>query len=293
MAEESKTYVFQPENSGCNAMAMLAPMLANRGMDAATISALANNGGFGGNGMWAFFLMFLMGWGNGGWGGHNGYGTDFLSAQMNNNTGRELLQQAINGNSGAISQLATNLHVDTSQIQSALCSLGTSVQNVASQVGMTSQQVINAIQSGNCSIINQMAQGCCDIKNAITTQGYENRLANIEQTGILAGKIDAQTAMLNEKFCELKEREYQSKIDSLIARNSALENQISNLNQNSVTAQIVNQATAPLASALATMQGEVSAIKNAQPTTITIPLPVAAQYGLTPYGIGGTGSLWS
>lgn len=289
---DSKTYVFQPD-SGTNALAMLAPTLANRGMDAATISALMNNnGGFGNNGMWPLFLLFLMGWGGGnGWGGNRG--TDFLSTQMANDTGRELLQQAIAGNANAIGQLATNLHVDTSQIQGALCALQGNVQNVAAQVGMTTQQVINAIQSGNCQIINQMAQSCCDIKNSITTQGYENRLANIEQTNILASKIDAQTTMLNDKFCELKTREMQNKIDSLSAHNLALQNQISNLNQNSVTAQIVTQATAPIASALAHVQGEVSDIKRTIPSTITIPLPLAQQAGLTLWGLDGTGSLWS
>lgn len=293
---DSKTYVFQPEGSSCNAMSMLAPLLANRGMDAATISALMNGNGFGGNGMWAIFLLFLMGWGGNGWGGNRGgnFNTDFLSAQMNNNTGRELLQQAISGNSNAISQLATNLHVDTSHISGALAALNSNVQNVASQVGMTSQQVINAIQSGNCQIINQMAQSCCDIKTTINNQGYENRLANMEQTNILASKIDAQTTMLNEKFCELKERELLNKIESLSAHNLALQNQISNLNQNSVTAQIVGNATAPLASAIAGIQGEVSDIKRAIPSTVTIPLPIAYQYGISPYGLSGyPGSLWT
>lgn len=292
---DSKTYVFQPEGGSNSALSMLAPMMANRGMDAATISALMNNsGGFGGNGMWVIFLFFLMGWG-GGWGGNrNGnLNTDFLSSQINNNTGRELLQQAIAGNTNAISQLATNLHVDTSQINSALCALNSNIQNVASQVGMSTQQVINAVQSGNCSIINQMAQGCCDIKNSITTQSYENRLATLEQTNVLGGKIDAQTTMLNEKFCELKEREMQNKIDTLSANNLALRNQIDNLNQNQITAQIVSSATSPIASALATVQGEVAEIKRSVPTTVTIPLPVAYQYGLTAYGIGTNGSLWS
>lgn len=291
MAEESKTYVFQPDG-GCNsAMAMLAPMLANRGFDASTIAALMNNNGFGGNGMWVIFLFFLMGWGGNGFGG--GRGADFLSAQMNNNAGRELLQQAINGNSGAISQLATNLNVETTAIQGALSHLGTSVQSVASQVGMSGQQVINAIQQGNCQIVNQMAQHACDIRNSITTQGYENRIANIEQTNVLGGKIDAQTTLINEHFAALELRALQDKLESVRAENTSLKATISNYNQNATINQMLANATAPINTAVANIHEEVEEIKRTLPTTITIPMPLAVQAGITPYGLGGTGSLWS
>lgn len=291
---DSKTYVFQPETGGTNAMAMLAPMLANRGMDAATISALMNNGGFGGNGMWIIFLFFLMGWGGNGWGGGRGnFNTDFLSAQMNNNTGRELLQQAINGNSGAISQLATNLNVETTAIQGALSHLGASVQNVANQVGMSGQQVINAIQQGNCQIVNQMAQHACDVRNSITSQGYENRIANIEQTNILGGKIDAQTNLMNEHFAALELRALQDKLESVRAENTSLKATISNYNQNATINQMLVNATTPINAAVNNIHEEVEEIKRTLPTTITVPMPIAAQLGITPYGVGGTGSLWS
>ncbi len=289
---EAKTYVFQPESAGsANTMAMLAPLLQSRGIDTGALMSMMNNGGFGGNNfMWVIFLFFLMG--NGGY-GRNGYnGTEYLSAQMNNNAGRELLQQAIAGNSTAISQLATNLHVDTSQINSALCALQSNVQGVANQVGMTSQQVINAIQSGNCQIANQLAQNASDLKNAITTQGYESRLENMEQTRVLASRIDEQTRMLNEKFCELKEREMQDKIDALANNNAALRNEIVNLNQNAVVAQLVQNATAPIANALAAVKTDVDTIKGALPSTINVPTIIASQYGL--FGGGyNSGSLWN
>lgn len=289
---DSKTYVFQPENSGVNAMSMLAPMLANRGMDAATISALMNNnGGWGGN-MWVIFLFFLMGWGGNGWGGNRGnFNTDFLSSQINNNTGRELLQQAIAGNNNAISQLATNLNVETTAIQGALSHLDTSVQNVASQVGMSGQQVINAIQQGNCQIVNQMAQHACDIRNSITSQGYENRIANIEQTNILGSKIDAQTNLINEHFAALELRALQDKLEATRAENSSLKATISNYNQNATINQMLVNATTPINAAVSNIHEEVEDIKRTLPTTVTVPLPVAYQYGITPYGLGG--SLWS
>lgn len=291
---ESKTYVFQPDSGGCNsAMSMLAPLMANRGMDAATLSALMNNNGFGGN-MWVIFLFFLMGWGGNGWGNNRGnLGTDFLSAQMNNETGRELLQQAINGNSGAISQLATNLNVETTAIQGALSHLGTSVQNVASQVGMTGQQVINAIQQGNCQIVNQMAQTCCDIKNSITTQGYEARISNIEQTNILGSKIDAQTTLINEHFAALELRALQDKLEAARAENTSLKSTISNYNQNATINQIVAQATAPVAATINSIHEEVEDIKRAVPTTVSVPLNVAYPGIMPIVGYNYNGSLWS
>ena len=65
--------------------------------------------------MWVIFLFFLMGWGGNGWNGFGGnrgvgqIGAD-LGNLINNDNGRELLMQAIQGNGNAISQLATTLN---------------------------------------------------------------------------------------------------------------------------------------------------------------------------------------
>ena len=68
---ETKTYVF-PEsgnNGGGGMMAMLAPLLQQKGIDPNLLVAMnsRNNSGFGGEGswfIWVIFLFFLMGWGN-------------------------------------------------------------------------------------------------------------------------------------------------------------------------------------------------------------------------------------
>nr|DAM35304.1 MAG TPA: hypothetical protein [Bacteriophage sp.] len=63
------------------------------------------NNGFGGEGswfMWVIFLFFLMGWGGNGWGGFGGNRTPELGNMLNNDAGRELLMQAIQGNQSAI-----------------------------------------------------------------------------------------------------------------------------------------------------------------------------------------------
>lgn len=237
---ESKTVVYTPEAGGGNSgmMAMLAPLLQQKGIDPNLLVAMNGkngNNGFGGDGswfMWIIFLFFLFPlFGRNGWGGNDGgcgggAGAPGLAGLINNDNGRELLMSAIQGNGQAINNLATNLNCSVGQIQQAINGVSAKVAEVGCQVGMSSQQIINSIQAGNCQIANQMAQCCCDVKGAIQQQGYENRIATINQTddlksnantqfNILSSKIDAQTQLLSEKFCELEKREMQREIQQL------------------------------------------------------------------------------
>ena len=250
-----KTYVFDGMGSDGNILGLLAPMLQQRGVDPNVLLALnKNNNGWGGEGgwfMWIIFLFFLMGWGGNGYGfgRNNGAGTGFLANEISNDYGRDLLLQAINGNRSAIDTLASTLNCSVNSIQQAICALQGKIQDVGNQVGMGTQQVINAVQNGNCSISQQLAACCCDVKTAIERQGYENRIATLEQTGaiksevdnkftVLAAKIDAQTQIINDNFCNLEKRELQREIDALRDERTAY--QMSALTQ-AQTQNIVNQ----------------------------------------------------
>lgn len=123
-----------------------------------------------------------------------------------------MLLQAINGNGNAISQLATTLNCDINAVQSAINSVQSQIQSVGNQVGMSGQQIINAIQAGNCQIASQIASCCCDVRTAIERQGYEGQLATLNQTNTLGSKIDQQTTLISDKFCQLEMRELQNKI---------------------------------------------------------------------------------
>ena len=299
---DEKTYVFDSA-SGSNIISALAPMLQNRGIDPSVLALMNNNDGFGNNGGWWIWIFFLAmmwgGWGGRGFGGGYGDGTGFLASQLNNDYGRDVLLQAINGNANAITQLASTLNCDVNTIQSTLCSLGTQVQSVGNAVGLSGQQIINAIQAGNASIASQLASCCCDVKGAITTQGYENRLATIDQTATLAGKIDAQTTLINDKFCALEMREMQNKIDSLRDEKLALQNNISQRAQN----EYIASSLYPISTALTELRADFDCFKSHLPSTITLPYSnavavpncVAAQYGFGPYGgfgFPGNGSFW-
>ena len=283
MTEESaKTYVFDS---------------ARGSMDPSTLLALMNNGGGfgGGNWMWIIFLFFLYGWGgNGLFGGRGAAGG--LGAEINGDYGRSLLLQAINGNGTAISQLASTLNCDVNAIQSAIHSVQQSVNSVGTQVGMTGAQVTNAINAGNQALSSQLAQCCCDNKLLITTQGYENRIATAEQTAFLGAKIDNQTNVITDKFCDLEKRELQNKIDSLREQNSTLMGQISNANQTAAIQSYVSSLVTPIAQ-------DVASLKACQPPTINVPYPNVAAvptipntycnvYG--PFGFGGfAGGQWA
>ena len=162
---------------------------SNNSIDPALMLALSQNGGFGnGNWMWMMFMWILFPWifnGNGfgnGFGGNNG-GTGFLANQLNNDAGRDLLLQAINGRADAISQLSQMLNTSVSNVQTGVYTIQSAVQSVGAQVGLSGQQVINSVQAGNAALSQQLCQCCC-----------ENRLAVGEQTNALQSQAASNFA---------------------------------------------------------------------------------------------------
>lgn len=294
MAEDSKTYVFGQD---AGMLSMLAPLLQQRGIDPGVLALMRNNNGFGGEGgwfMWIIFLFFLMGWGGNGWNTNRSGSTDYLASQLNNDYGRDVLLQAINGNANAISQLATTLNCDVNSVQSAL-------NSISNSVGLSGQQIINSIQNGNSQIASQLAQCCCDNKLLSTQQGYESRIATLEQTNQLGSRMDAntnslaaqiaaQTALISDKFCDLEKRDMQSKIDALQEEKSTLMNTINNANQTAQIQQYISSIVTPIAN-------DVNAIKAAQPSTVAVPYPqltaVPSYYANNLYGAYNNQGLWA
>lgn len=267
-----KTYVFDT-NAGGNFdhSALIASLMNNKGVDPNLMALIQNasrNQDAWGGGMWWIWviIMFWLWGGNGNMFGRN-YGIDGIPNQLNNDFGRDILLQAINGNGTAISQLASILNCDVNTLQTAIGQVQTSIQSVAGQVGMSSQQVINAIQQGNCQLGNQLAQCCCNIQDSITKTNYENQISNLNQTNTLQSAINtvnnsvergfsttayetasqtcelknaiaAQTQVINDKFCQLEMRE-------MARENRELRDQVQayqlSASQQAQTANIVNQ----------------------------------------------------
>lgn len=299
--ESSKTYFFGNDNNSL--MPLLVSLFNQKGIDPSVLYAMRDNEGFGGSGFfWVIFLFFLMGWGGNGWGnggfGANG-GTGFLANQLNNDAGRDLLLQAIQGNGNAIGQLATNLNTSITAVQGAVNSVLSAVQSVGSQVGMSGLQVQNAIQMGDASLSRQLCECCCENRLLTTQQGYEAQLRTVEQTNQLGSQADRnatsilsaikdQNAMIVDQFCQVKERELQAKIDSLLADNTSLRTALSEGRQ-----------TQQFTTAFNTLDNKITELAAKVPQTVPVQwpnltavnnTPVNYNYGFNPYGYGWGGS---
>lgn len=264
--------------------------------------ANGNGGGFGGwgGGLGTGILGFLLGalinnngfgglFGGGGWGG--GAGAGFISNQIDNNSGRELLMNAITsqGEAGrtATQNLATMLGQDFNLVNSGVSAIRDGIAALTSQTGMSALQIVNAIQAGNADLASQLCKCCCEMKQLVTSQGYENQLRTVEQTNTLGTAIsassqrtvdaiaDLKTTMVKE-FCDAKERDMQEKINGLTANNALLRSQIDNASQ-----------TAAIAALLAPIQKEVDDIRCKQPQTVPVIWPNLAAVNTTPYVSGG------
>ncbi len=273
---------------------MFPEMGSNNSIDPNLLMALNNNGGFGGNNwIWILFLWLIWGWGgNGMWGGNGNNG--FLSNQIANDSGRELLMNAIQGNGNAIRDLAGLLNTEVSTVQNGIFTLNNAITSVGTQVGMSGLQIQNAIQSGNASIASQICQCCCENRlaianqtNALQSQMAANQaadqLAVCQQTNTLSTQaerntrdivdaIQSQSVMINDKFCDLEKRELQDKINTLTADNALLRSNMDNAAQTAFINEKFN-----------TVATELAAIKASQPNTVPVQWPQLTAVNTTPY----------
>lgn len=317
---DSKVYMF-PESGASSGelMSVLAPLLSQRGLDPNLLLTMSRNNGFGGEGswfIWVLFLFILAGWGGNGFGGFGANrgalaGDAYLGNLINNDAGRELLMSAIQGNGSAINQLASIINCDINSVKTALNGVMSQIQGVGNQVGMSSQQIINAIQAGNCQIASKIADCCCENRLAISQQtntlqnainsvsvGQERGFSTVayetqRQTCDIQNSIKSATDAILAGQRDAEMREMQSKIDALREANSQKDVIINNGQQTAIFNQMIQSATAPIATAVTALQGDVNGIKCKLPETTTIPYSpvvgvpqcVAAQYGLG-YGYG-------
>ena len=287
----SDTVVYTPDNNGGTVPAWL---------------AYGNNGGlFGnGNGWGGGILGFLLGlfFGNGGWGnGFGGFGGGagasgaFLSNQLNNDSGRELLMNAITSQGEAsrtaIQSLATALGQDFNLVNSGVQAIQSALSTLALQQAVSVPQIINSIQSGNASLQAQLCECCCNMRQLVTEQGYQSQIATLNQTNQLGSQADrntrsitdainAQTVAMNDQFCAAKERDLQSKIDTQADIITQLRGQIDNANQTAQITGYVNSLVAP-------MQKQLAEIASKQPNTVPVAWPNLAAVNTTPYVSGG------
>ena len=270
---------------------------ASSNIDPALLLLLSNNGGFGGgNFMWVLFLFFLWPllrnggmFGNGGLFGGGGTGCDctqYVSNLANNQTGRELLAQAIQGNRDAISNLSNMLGCQVGDIQTVLGQIMSKVGDISCQTQLSSQQVINAIQSGNSTIASQLASCCCDLKGAIkdvaigTERGfsslaYENAQGRCELKGAIRDATDR--IVDGQKAAEM--REITRENAALREKVSDLKFQVSQEHQTAAFGQMIGQAVAPIMKSLNDFDNRLGKIECNQPEVAKVPyIPAAGNF---------------
>lgn len=295
---ESKTFIMPDGDSGlANAISSLAQ---NRGIDPSVLLAM-NNGGFGGNNCWWIIFLVLL-WGRNGWGGYGGDNGVSVPQMIANGEGRDYLMQAINGNTSAINSLASTLNCDINSVKSALNAIQSSICNVGNQVGMSGQQIINAVQAGNAGIANQIAQCCCDVKTVVNTQGYENRINNLQQSQLIQNGFSQVGYASAEQTCALKNNANDN-TNRIIAKLDAIEDSRKDREIANLTAQLTaSNSRAERQAELAPIYKSLNDIQCKQPNTVTVPyqpfvtIPNCVAYNAL-YGYGAyanpNGSIWS
>lgn len=253
---ESKTFILPDGGQSGSMMPLLASLCQQRGIDPNMLLAMRNNSGFGGEGgwfMWVIFLLIFTGWGgNGfGWGNQNGN----LPNMINNDAGRELLMSAIQGNGNAIGQLATTLNCDIKQINSTLQAMATQLQN------------------SNSQLASQLAQCCCDNKMAIcqqtnTLQSTINGVGNAMERGFSDNAFRMQTLA-----CDLK-TSANDNTRAILGKLDQIEDSRKDREIASLTAQLTaSQSRAERQSELQPIYKALSDIQGKQPNTVPVQWP--------------------
>ena len=279
-------------------------------LDPNLLLALNQNGGFGGNGWYWIIFLWMMWQQNGGRGNFNDYvaqmgtqGQQYLAEIMNGrfdnlNTLAQIVNQSVETVKGGIFTLQSSIQNVGSQVGMsaletqnaiALGNAGLAKQicecccenrlAIANQTAaLQSQAAANAsaaqyqLAQHDSNIRLQLAQNeaadqlsVCQQTNQLSTQGERN-------TNSVLSAIQAQNAMIVDQFCQLKERELQSKIDTQADIITQLRGQLDN-----------DRQTAQFYAMINPLQAKINEIANKQPNTVPVQYPNLVGVNATPY----------
>lgn len=270
---------------------------------------LFGGNGYGMNGIADLFglaiIASMFGWnGNGGFGGfgNNNAAAGYLANQLNNDSGRELIMNAITnqGESSrtAIQTLSTMLGQDFNLVNSAVSNVQNALQTLALQEAVSVPQIINSIQSGDANIISTFQKCCCDNQLAMCqqTNALQNSINGVGQQ-VAAKAASDQLAMCQQTYnlTDTMNRNFialDNKIDALESDRkdreiTALTAQVAQLQSQNFTAGLVQQAVAPINAQLGGLAREVDDIKCKLPETVNVQWPNLVAVNASPYVSGG------
>lgn len=167
------------EGSGLSVADALALQDRNRGDD----------GFMGGNGMWVFFLFFLLAWGgNGGLfgGGNNAAQGALTRSELCQDMNFQSLENAVRGIQGGIcdgfyAQNTTMLQ-GFNGIQNSLCNGFNNVNNSITESRFAAQQCCCETNRNIDALRYEAAKNTCDIVNAIRSDGDATRAMMTQNT---------------------------------------------------------------------------------------------------------------
>ena len=291
-----------PENNGGAGFGNVPFSIPIGGFGFNGFGGFGNGFGYGMNGIADLFglaiIASMFAWnggrfGNGGFGGGNGSAA-FISSQLNSDSSRELIMQAVTSQGEAsrtaIQNLATMIGQDFNLVNSAVQNVQNALSTMATQQAVSVPTIINAIQSGNQALSQQFCQCCCQTQQQIMAQGYENQIRTIEQTNQLGSQADRNAASIvgainnlhtdmTREFCDIREREMQSKIETQADIITQLRGQLDN-----------DRQTAQLFAAINPLQAKVNEIAAKQPNTVPVQYPNLVAVNQTPYNGGFYGN---
>ena len=283
------------------------------------IGGMNGNGGFFGNGsntigdlIGLAIVASIFGWNNGngfgGFGGNAG-GAGFLSNQISNDSGRELIMNAITSQGEAqrtaVQTLSSMLGQDFNLVNTQIQGIQNALNTIGANQGLNALQVINAIQAGdaslaaqfqNCCCQNQLAlcqqtntlqqglnanavaaqQGFAGVQQSIAAKTAADQLSTCQQTYNLTDTMNRNFIALDNKLDAMESARKDREITALTA-------EVAQLKSQNFTTGVVQQAVSPILGQLATISSEVDAIKGKLPNTISVEYPQVAVVNTTPY----------
>lgn len=166
--------------------------------DALALQRDNDDGMFGGNGSWVFFLFFLLAWGGGGFFGNNrGVEQVATSAEVQRGFDNQNVMNKLNGLEnglcdGFYAQNTTMLN-GFNGVQRDLCSGFSGVNAAINQSRFDAQQCCCETNRNIDAVRYENAKNVCDIVNAIKADGDATR-ALMTQNEIQKLRDDLQTA---------------------------------------------------------------------------------------------------
>lgn len=210
-------------------------------------SALLANGGCGNQWNNPFIYLVWMMFAQRMWGNNNCENNAQISQlqeQLSTSQGQQLLMDAIKGNSGALHELASTINCDDNSIKTAISAVQNTLGCVGSNLG---QQII--------------------------TQGYESRINNLQQSGMLQNNFAQMGYRDAENTCAIKQNATDN-TNRVIAKLDAIEDSRKDREIVALTAQLTAaNSRAERQAELAPIYKALADIECKQPSTATVPYP--------------------